>query len=63
MFLGQTAQAHAFLAGRHYVTPEDVKAVAPDVLRHRVIITYEAEAEELTVDDVVARVLAGVPVQ
>ncbi len=62
VFLGQTAQAHAFLAGRYYVTPEDVKAVAPDVLRHRVIITYEAEAEDLTVDDIVARVLAGVPV-
>lgn len=62
IFLGQTAQAHAFLDGRHYVTPEDVKAVAPDVFRHRVIITYEAEAEEVSVDEVVRRVLAGVPV-
>ena len=62
IFLGQTAQAHAFLDGRHYVTPEDVKAVAPDVFRHRVVSTYEAEAEELTADEIVARVLAGVPV-
>ena len=62
IFLGQTAQAHAFLDGRNYVTPEDVKAMAPDVLRHRVVITYEAEAEEIGVDEVVSRVLAGVPV-
>ena len=62
IFLGQTAQAHAFLDGRDYVTPEDVKAVAPDVFRHRVVVTYEAEAEELTSDELVKRVLAGVPV-
>jgi MoxR-like ATPase len=62
IYLAQTAQAHAFLDGRGYVTPEDVKAVAPDVLRHRVILTYEAEAEELTPDEVVARVLEGVDV-
>ncbi len=62
IFLGQCAQAHAFLDGRHYVTPEDVKAIAPDVFRHRVIITYEAEAEDMRVDDVVTRVLNGVPV-
>ena len=47
----------AFLRGRGYVIPEDVKAVAPDVLRHRVIVSYEAEAEEVTSDDVVRRVL------
>jgi MoxR-like ATPase len=62
IFLGQTAQAHALLEGRHYVIPEDIKAVAPDVFRHRIVITYEAEAEELTVDAIVARVLTGVPV-
>lgn len=62
VFLGQTAQAHAFLEGRHYVIPEDIKAVAPDVLRHRIVITYEAEAEDLTADDIVGRVLAAVPV-
>ncbi len=62
IFLGQTAQAHAFLDGRPYVTPEDVKAVAPDVFRHRLVVTYEAEAEEVTADDLIERVLAGVPV-
>jgi MoxR-like ATPase len=55
--LGVCARAHAYLRGRGYVTPEDVKAIAPDVLRHRVITSYEAEAEEVTSDDVVRRVL------
>ncbi|NOT01647.1 MAG: MoxR family ATPase [Phycisphaerales bacterium] len=57
-----TAKASAFLAGRGYVTPQDVKDVAMDVLRHRVIITYEAEAEEKTSDDVVRAILEHVPV-
>jgi MoxR-like ATPase len=56
------ARAHAFLQGRGYVTPQDVKAVAPDVLRHRVIPSYEAEAEEVNADELVRRVLDGVPV-
>jgi MoxR-like ATPase len=56
------ARAHAFLQGRNYVTPHDVKSIAPDVLRHRVIITYEAEAENVTSDRVVARILNGLPV-
>jgi MoxR-like ATPase len=60
--LGRAAKAHAFLRGRGYVTPEDVKATAPDVLRHRVILSYEAEAEELKADAVVKRVLDGLPV-
>jgi MoxR-like ATPase len=58
--LGTTARAHAWLRGRNYATPEDVKAMAPDVLRHRVITTYEAEAEQVTSDDVVRRVLEKV---
>ena len=62
IYLAQAAKAFAFIAGRGYVTPDDVKAVARDVLRHRVIITYEAEAEELTSDDIVSRVLEGVAV-
>jgi MoxR-like ATPase len=62
IYLAQAAKAHAFIDGRGYVTPDDVKAVAKDVLRHRVIITYEAEAENLTSDDVVERVLQGVAV-
>jgi MoxR-like ATPase len=55
--LGVCARAHAWLRGRNYATPDDVKAMAPDVLRHRVITTYEAEAEQVTSDDVVTRVL------
>jgi MoxR-like ATPase len=58
--LAQTSRAHAFLRGRSFVTPDDVKAIAPDVLRHRVLITYEAEAEEVTSDEIVRRVLARI---
>jgi MoxR-like ATPase len=58
--LVQASRAHAFLRGRNYVTPEDVKAMAPDVLRHRVLTSYEAEAEEVTSDDIVARILSTV---
>jgi len=48
------------LRSRAFVTPDDVKAIAPDVLRHRVLTTYEAEAEEVTSDEIVQRVLAKV---
>jgi MoxR-like ATPase len=56
------AKAHAFLEGRGYVTPQDVKTIGPDVLRHRVVVTYEAEAEDVDADEVVRRVFDGVPV-
>ena len=56
------ARANAFLAGRGYVTPQDVKDIASDVLRHRLVLTYEAEAESMTSDDVVRKVLDSVPV-
>ncbi|MEK6675207.1 MAG: MoxR family ATPase [Planctomycetota bacterium] len=56
------AKASAFLAGRGYVTPQDVKSIAMDVMRHRVIVTYEAEAEEMTSEDVVKTILDHVPV-
>ena len=59
--LAQASRAHAFLRGRAFVTPDDVKAIAPDVLRHRVLTTYEAEAEEVTADAIVTRILAAVP--
>ncbi len=49
--LAQAARAHAFLRGRAYVVPEDVRALAPDVLRHRIVLTFEAEAEDMTTDD------------
>jgi MoxR-like ATPase len=58
----RASKAHAFLAGRGYVTPEDVKRTAPDVLRHRVMISYEAEAEEKRPDEIVQRVLDHLPV-
>src|SRR6476620_10580462 len=58
--LAQASRAHAFLRGRAFVTPDDIKAIAPDVLRHRVLTTYEAEAEEVTSDMIVQRVLAKV---
>ncbi len=62
IFLGIGARANAFLNGRAYVTPQDVKDVAYDVLRHRVILTYEAEAEQKASEDVIREILATVPV-
>jgi MoxR-like ATPase len=62
IYLTRGARAMAFLGGRGYVTPQDVKDIAPDILRHRVIVSYEAEAEEKTSDDVVRHVLDHVPV-
>jgi len=56
------ARANAFLSGRGYVTPQDVKEIAYDILRHRLILTFEAEAEERTPDDVVRKILESVPV-
>jgi MoxR-like ATPase len=58
--LAQASRAHAFLRGRTFVTPDDVKAIAPDVLRHRVLTTFEADAEEVTSDVIVQRVLAAI---
>ena len=60
--LARAARAHAFLKRRGYVTPEDVRAGGLDVLRHRVLLTYEAEAEEVTADDVVNKVLNSIEV-
>ncbi len=56
------ARAIAFLSGRHYVTPQDVKTIALDVLRHRVAVTYEAEAENITPEDVIHKILDALPV-
>ena len=60
--LNLAARANAMIRGRAYATPQDVKEVAPDVLRHRIQLTYEAEAQELTPEKVVARILDEVPV-
>jgi MoxR-like ATPase len=62
IFLAQAARAHAFLKGRGYVTPEDVKAIGLDVLRHRIILSYEAEAEEVTTESIVSRIFDAVQV-
>ena len=61
IFISLAARANAFLEGRDYVLPDDVKAVAPDVMRHRLIVTYQAEAEEITPESVIAKVLDKVP--
>lgn len=60
--LALAGKAHAFLEGRSYVTPHDIKSVAPDVLRHRVTVSYEAEAEGITSDQLIARILDLLPV-
>lgn len=62
IFLVQAARAHAFIRGRGYVTPEDIKSVGMDVLRHRIIITYEAEAENITTEDIVQKVFDNIEV-
>ncbi|MBI4860227.1 MAG: MoxR family ATPase [Candidatus Riflebacteria bacterium] len=62
IYLTMAAKAHAFLRHRGYVTPDDVKLIGPEVLRHRVLLTYEAEAEEKTSDDIVKRIFETVEV-
>ena len=62
IFLTQAAKAYAFLNGRGYVTPEDIKAIGLDVLRHRVLLTYEAEAENVTADQIVKQIFEAVDV-
>ncbi len=62
IYLIKAARAHAFLFGRGYVSPDDIKAIAPDILRHRIVTTYEAEAEEITSDTLVQRILRTIEV-
>ena len=62
IYLSQTAKAYAFMQGRGYVTPQDVKSIGMDVLRHRVIISYEAEAEEMTSEDIIGKIFDHVEV-
>ncbi|RJP67559.1 MAG: MoxR family ATPase [Candidatus Abyssobacteria bacterium SURF_17] len=62
IYLSQTAKAYAFVQGRGYVTPQDVKTIGMDVLRHRVILSYEAEAEEMTPEDVIQKIFDHVEV-
>lgn len=62
IFLSLASRAYAFLQGRAYVTPQDVKTVAPDILRHRILLTYEAEAEDITPEQIIDRIFDGVEV-
>jgi MoxR-like ATPase len=62
IFLARVARAHAFIRGRGYVTPEDIKQVGQDVLRHRVLLTYEAEAENITPEDIIQKIFDSVEV-
>jgi MoxR-like ATPase len=62
IFLSLAARVAAFLNGRAYVTPQDIKNVAPDILRHRIILSYEAEAEDITTDQIIAQIFESVEV-
>jgi MoxR-like ATPase len=62
IFLSIAAKAFAFIKGRGYVTPQDVKSIGPDILRHRVIISYEAEAEEKSSDDIIKKIFEEIEV-
>ena len=62
LWLILAAKAHAMLVGRGYVVPEDIKVVAYNVLRHRILLNYEAEAEEITSDQIIAQILNKVKV-
>ena len=63
IYLAQAARAYAFLEGRGHTTPDDIKAIAPDVLRHRLLISYEAEADNVTSDHIIQRILEGIAVR
>lgn len=60
--LKHASKAHALLAGRYFVNPQDIKEICPDILRHRLRLSYEAEAENLSTDDVIQRILNAIPV-
>ena len=62
IFLAKAARVHAFLLGRAFVTPQDVKSIAPDILRHRILVSYEAEARELSADQIIREILSTVNV-
>ena len=62
IYLAQTAKVQAMMSGRGYVTPQDIKTIGPDVLRHRILLSYEAEAQDLTSDDIVQEIFNTVDV-
>ena len=61
IFLATASKSHAFLNKRGFVIPEDVRSVGKSILRHRIILTYEAEAEEITTEDIIQRIYESVP--
>lgn len=62
IYLTVAAKAYAFINGRGYVTPQDVKSIGPDILRHRILVTYEAEAEEVTSEDIIKKIFEEIEV-
>ena len=62
IFLAKAARVNAFLSGRAYITPQDIKLMGPDVLRHRIILSFEAEAEDITTDDIIGTLFDSVEV-
>ena len=62
IYLAKAAKAHAYLEGRAYVVPDDIKAIGKDVLRHRIVLSYEAEAEEIKSDEIIGRILDEIEV-
>ena len=62
IYLNQAARAYAFLHGRAYVTPQDIKSIGKEIMRHRIILTYEAEAENLDTDNIIDRIFESVEV-
>jgi MoxR-like ATPase len=62
IYLNVASKACAFIQGRGYVTPQDVKSIGPDVLRHRIIVSFEAEAEEKTSDDIIRKIFEEIEV-
>ena len=62
IYLTLASKAHAFIQGRGYVSPQDVKSIGPDILRHRIIVSYEAEAEEKTSEDIIKRIFDQIEV-
>jgi MoxR-like ATPase len=62
IYLALAAKAHAFIQQRGYVTPQDVKSIGPDILRHRVIVSYEAEAEDKTSEDIIKKIFDSIEV-
>jgi MoxR-like ATPase len=62
IYLGKAAKSNAFMENRSYVIPEDVRSISPEILRHRIVTTYEADAEEISTDDIIQRIFDAIPI-